>query len=90
AAEGCDVEFDWCEIHHLHPWEKGGPTDLGNLAPLCSYHHHWVHECGIEPQIQPDRTLRMVPIPLTPAPQRRRARDLTMGTSPPDLVPTRG
>jgi hypothetical protein len=90
AAEGCDVDFDWCEIHHLEPWEKGGLTNFENLAPLCSYHHHWIHECGIEPEILPDRTLRLVPIPLTPAPQRRRARDLTMGNSPPDLVPARG
>jgi hypothetical protein len=49
----------------------------------------WLHECGIEPEILPDHTLRMVPIPLNPAPQRRRPRDLTMGTSPPDPVPTR-
>ncbi len=90
AAEGCDVEFDWCEIHHLRPWDKGGPTDLDNLVPLCSYHHHWVHECGLEPEVRPDRTLRFVPFPLTPAPQRRRPRDLTMGNAPPDLVPTRG
>jgi hypothetical protein len=90
AAEGCDVEFDWCEIHHLRPWEQGGPTNLDNLAPLCSYHHHWVHECGLEPEIRPDRTLRFVPFPLTPAPQRRRARDLTMANAPPDLVPARG
>ena len=40
AVEGCDMDFDWCEIHHLHPWEHGGLTDLDNLVPLCSYHHH--------------------------------------------------
>ena len=85
------MDFDWCEIHHLRPWEHGGHTNLDNLVPLCSYHHHWIHECGGgEPEVLPDRTLRMVPLPLTPAPQRRRARDLTMGTSPPDLVPARG
>ena len=91
AAESCDVDFDWCEVHHLRPWDKGGPTNLDNLVPLCTYHHHWIHECGGgEPEVLPDRTLRMVPLPLTPAPQRRRARDLTMTTSPPDLVPARG
>ena len=63
------MDFDWCEIHHLRPWEHGGHTNLDNLVPLCSYHHHWVHECGGgEPEILPDRTLRMVPLPLTPAP----------------------
>jgi len=90
AVEGCDIDFDWCEIHHLHPWEKGGLTDLDNLVPLCSYHHHLIHDCDTQPHILPNRTLRVVPIPITPAPQRRRPRDLTMGTSPPDLVPTRG
>lgn len=90
AAEGCDVDFDWCEIHHLKPWERGGLTDQDNLVPLCSYHHHWVHECGFNPEILPDRTLRFTPFALTPAPQRRRQRDLSMGTSPPDPVPTRG
>ena len=90
AVEGCDMDFDWCEIHHLHPWERGGLTDLDNLVPLCSYHHHLIHDCDTEPEVLPNRVLRVVPIPLTPAPQRRRPRDLSMGTSPPDLVPTRG
>ncbi len=90
AVEGCDMDFDWCEIHHLHPWERGGLTDLDNLVPLCSYHHHLIHDCDTEPEVLPNRVLRVVPIPLTPAPQRRRPRDLSMGTSPPDLVPARG
>ncbi len=90
AVEGCDMDFDWCEIHHLHPWEKGGLTDLDNLVPLCSYHHHLIHDCDTQPDVLPNRTLRVVPIPLTPAPHRRRPRDLSMGTSPPDLVPARG
>jgi len=90
AVEGCDMDFDWCEIHHLHPWEKGGRTDLDNLVPLCSYHHHWIHDCDMAPEVLPDRTLRYTPWPTTPAPQRQRPRDLSMGTSPPDLVLTRG
>jgi HNH endonuclease len=28
-----------CQIHHLIPWAKGGPTTLGNLALFCRYHH---------------------------------------------------
>jgi Domain of unknown function (DUF222) len=43
---GCDVSFDRCEIHHVDWWEKFGPTDLRNLLPLCSRHHHLVHEGG--------------------------------------------
>jgi hypothetical protein len=95
AVEGCDLDFDWCEIHHLHPWEKGGRTDLANLVPLCSYHHHWIHdfdpaeETGFF-ELRPDRTIRIRALPLAPAPRRRRPRDLTMRTRPPDLVPARG
>jgi hypothetical protein len=93
AMEGCDLDVDWCEIHHLRPWENGGHTDLDNLVPLCSYHHHYVHDwddpnSGLE--LLPDRTLRLRRFPLTPARRRRQRRDLQRGGPPPDLVPTRG
>jgi predicted restriction endonuclease len=42
---GCEVRFGDCEIHHVIEWIKQrGPTDLDNLLPLCSRHHHLVHE----------------------------------------------
>ncbi len=45
AVDGCDRSFDWCEIHHLLEWDDlDGPTDLDNLLPVCSYHHHRAHE----------------------------------------------
>ena len=47
AWAGCSVAFGRCEVHHVDPWNSsrwGGPTDLGNLLPLCSLHHHLVHE----------------------------------------------
>ncbi|MGM0385471.1 MAG: DUF222 domain-containing protein [Actinomycetota bacterium] len=31
------------EAHHIHPWEKGGRTDLCNGVLLCSRCHHRVH-----------------------------------------------
>ncbi|MFV0258251.1 MAG: DUF222 domain-containing protein [Acidimicrobiales bacterium] len=40
----CDRPFAWCHIHHITPWEEHGPTDFENLVPLCSHHHHLVHE----------------------------------------------
>jgi hypothetical protein len=43
---GCDVPFSWCEVHHLVPWEVGGPSDMDNLRLRCSFHHHLVHEGG--------------------------------------------
>jgi hypothetical protein len=57
AFEGCDVPFSRCEVHHVVPWELGGPTDLENLLPLCSRHHHLVHELGWRLDLAPDRTL---------------------------------
>ena len=47
AFPNCTVKFAHCEPHHLTPWEHGGPTDLHNLVPLCSQHHHAVHEGGV-------------------------------------------
>ncbi|HYF47335.1 MAG TPA: DUF222 domain-containing protein [Acidimicrobiales bacterium] len=73
AVEGCDVPFDDCEIHHLHPWERGGRTDLDNLVPLCGYHHTWVHDLdgNVTMELLPDRTLRLPGLPLEPCPRRR-------------------
>jgi hypothetical protein len=48
AASGCEVSFDRCHIHHIHYWENGGGTDLSNMVPLCSRHHHAVHDGGID------------------------------------------
>jgi hypothetical protein len=55
----CDTAFENCEVHHLHPWEQGGPTDIHNLLPLCVRHHHLAHEGGWHLQLRPDRTLRV-------------------------------
>ena len=54
---GCDVGFWRCEMHHLRPWELGGLTDLENLIPMCSRHHHVIHEGGWELHLAPDRLL---------------------------------
>jgi hypothetical protein len=32
--------------HHIVHWADDGPTDLENLALLCSFHHRLVHEVG--------------------------------------------
>jgi hypothetical protein len=57
AFHGCDTPFDRCEIHHIASWDLGGPTDLDNLIPLCSRHHHVVHEGGWRVDLTADRTL---------------------------------
>ena len=77
----CDVRFDHCEIHHIIEWENGGPTDLNNLIPLCSVHHHRVHDDGWRIQLDDQRNLtvtkpdgqtwKTIPLP-TAAPARAR------------------
>jgi hypothetical protein len=57
AYAGCDVAFDRCEVHHVDWYEHGGATDLSNMLPLCSRHHHLVHEGGWTIHLAPDRTL---------------------------------
>lgn len=47
------------ELPHIDEWEHGGATDLDNLVPLCSRHHHAVHEGGWNLKLLPDRTLRI-------------------------------
>lgn len=46
AMPECSVAFHHCQIHHIDYWESGGPTDFGNMVPLCSRHHHAAHEGG--------------------------------------------
>ncbi len=57
AVYGCAVKFDHCQPHHVTYWENGGPTDFANLLPLCSRHHHLVHEGGWKLSLGPDRTV---------------------------------
>ncbi len=63
------------QAHHVRWWRHGGPTDLGNLALLCTFHHRLIHDHGyrLRPDGQggfitarPDST----PIPRVGAPTR--------------------
>ena len=38
----CDAPI--AEVHHLIYLSHGGPTTMSNLAGLCWYHHHLIHE----------------------------------------------
>jgi hypothetical protein len=72
--------FDQCEIHHLVPYEHGGPTDLDNLIPISQHWHHRIHDRGWQLVMNPDRSLdlhhpngthhRHIPTPTPPTPQR--------------------
>jgi hypothetical protein len=54
AIDGCSVKFSHCEPHHIDYWENGGATDLNNLVPLCSRHHHAAHEGGWKLSLNPE------------------------------------
>ena len=60
AIPDCEVIFDHCNVHHIDYWENGGATDLNNMIPLCSRHHHAAHEGGWKLQLDPEtRELRI-------------------------------
>ena len=42
---GCDARW-FLQAHHIWHWGRGGPTDLGNLVLVCTFHHKLVHEYG--------------------------------------------
>ena len=54
----CDVPFEHTQAHHV-TWYglHHGTTDIDNLVPLCTRHHHLVHEGGWQLHLAPDRTL---------------------------------
>ncbi len=56
---GCDRPPSWCEGHHVHHWEHGGPTRPDNLILLCSRHHHRAHQPGWHVKLLPDATLHI-------------------------------
>jgi hypothetical protein len=57
AAEDCERPFAWCELHHLIPWGRGGPTDLDHAAPLCGHHHRKIHDPLYRWWINPDGSI---------------------------------
>ena len=57
CIRGCHTPFDHCHLHHIHWWRHGGRSDLSNFVPLCSKHHHAVHDDGWQLSMTPDRQL---------------------------------
>ena len=53
AIDGCDRAFHMCNVHHIEYWENGGKTDLNNMVPLCTQHHHAAHEGGWKLRLDP-------------------------------------
>ena len=54
---GCTQPPSVCDVHHLIPWARGGPTSLGNLRLLCRFHHLIaIHRWGWTITCHPDGT----------------------------------
>ena len=56
-VDGCDRGPDWCDAHHVVPWEDGGQTTLDNMVLGCSRHHHLLHRQHWRQHLAPDGTL---------------------------------
>ncbi|WP_300010811.1 HNH endonuclease signature motif containing protein, partial [Pseudonocardia sp.] len=42
----CGRPPSWTEIHHIVPWEHGGPTRVDNCVMICRACHRLVHHAG--------------------------------------------
>ncbi|MEM9889729.1 MAG: DUF222 domain-containing protein [Actinomycetota bacterium] len=54
---GCDRHWTWCDLHHIVPRHRGGPTTADNLTLLCRHHHGAVHDGGWHLSRAPDGTI---------------------------------
>jgi len=43
---GCTIPARWTEVHHILPWDHGGPTNIDNGTLLCWFHHHTITTNG--------------------------------------------
>jgi hypothetical protein len=42
----CEIPAEMCDAHHAEHWADDGETCQDNLALLCWFHHHVMHEQG--------------------------------------------
>jgi hypothetical protein len=77
AIPDCRVGDDCCKLHHIIWWTNDGPTDLDNLLPVCTVHHHNIHHDGWTVELGPNRELTLTlpdsTIHTTGPPNRRTA-----------------
>ena len=57
AIPGCTVSYNRCKLHHIIWWRNGGNTNLDNLIPVCSHHHHNIHDDNWNIELGPNRQL---------------------------------
>ncbi len=57
AFPGCYQPPSACQVHHLVPRSRGGPTSLNGCCLLCTFHHLIaVHRWGWQLRLNPDGT----------------------------------
>ncbi len=56
---GCDRPGTWCDLHHITPRRRGGPTTAENLTLLCRHHHGTVHDGGWHLRRASDGTIQV-------------------------------
>lgn len=44
TAPGCDAPPGRCQVHHVIPWSRGGPTTVKDGRLYCSAHHAMAHD----------------------------------------------
>jgi hypothetical protein len=59
AIPGCTTGYDRCKLHHVVWWRNGGRTDLDNLLPVCTKHHHAIHDRGWNVHLGSNRELTL-------------------------------
>ncbi|MGE3288516.1 MAG: DUF222 domain-containing protein [Pseudonocardia sp.] len=88
----CGRPPSWCEMHHLIPWEHGGPTSIDNLALVCRGCHRLIHHAGWDVRLRDGRP-EFHPPPWIDSERRPRARPRHLQppspTSPPIMAATR-
>jgi len=42
----CTRGPEWCQIHHIDPWDPDGETNIANGTLLCTWHHTHHHVYG--------------------------------------------
>ncbi|WP_408930886.1 HNH endonuclease signature motif containing protein [Corynebacterium axilliensis] len=98
SRPGCNKPADYCQVHHIIPWQAGGDTNIKNLTFLCTYHN------GInddDPQRPTGRGyvfripggIEYIPpwgIPITATPEYHQALARLTAEQPPDPPPGTG
>jgi len=57
---GCAVPATRCDVHHIHHWVVGGPTELWNVGCACEWHHNRHHDGVFDIIRTPEGNLRFV------------------------------